>query len=123
MRMWMCDPGLLCHQHLLGEHNELHMIVGSADKQMWPSLAGLAKAGFIEPLRVLDRHEELVKEMELRGFNHVSSLHQPMYNSNIVPVYTKVDKNESIRELYRRCAGCRSRIRELIKEAEQGSKK
>lgn len=25
MRMWMVDPTIMCRQHLLGEHYELHV--------------------------------------------------------------------------------------------------
>ena len=29
MRMWMVDPQIMCRQHLLGEHTEMHMFVGT----------------------------------------------------------------------------------------------
>ena len=32
MRMWMIDPKLLCRKHLLGEHLEIHMFVGTINK-------------------------------------------------------------------------------------------
>lgn len=32
MRMWMVPPELMCRQHLLGEHVELHMFVGAINK-------------------------------------------------------------------------------------------
>ena len=32
MRMWMIDPTMLCTKHLLGEHVELHMFVGTINK-------------------------------------------------------------------------------------------
>jgi Pyrimidine dimer DNA glycosylase len=33
MRMWLVDPRLMCSQHLLGEHVELHMLVGSLNRK------------------------------------------------------------------------------------------
>ncbi len=29
MRQWLCDPKILCNKHLLGEHVEHHMFVGT----------------------------------------------------------------------------------------------
>ena len=29
MRMWMLPPECMCRKHLLGEHVELHMLLGS----------------------------------------------------------------------------------------------
>ena len=29
MRMWMVDPKKMCRKHLLGEHVEIHMMVGT----------------------------------------------------------------------------------------------
>jgi len=32
MRMWMVDPRLLCNQHLIGEHGEIHKFLPSFRK-------------------------------------------------------------------------------------------
>ena len=32
MRMWMVPPSKMCRQHLLGEHVEIHMLVGTMRK-------------------------------------------------------------------------------------------
>jgi hypothetical protein len=37
--MWMVDPRQMCRQHLLGEHNELHMFAGTMRK-------GIGLAGY-----------------------------------------------------------------------------
>ena len=75
MRIWDLPPAKLCRPHLLGEHRELHAI--------W-SILTLNKKGYSlhpETLRwqgklkaLYFRHEELVKEMNQRGFNHQSPL-------------------------------------------------
>ena len=72
MRMWMIDPKKMCDQHLLGEHVELHMLVGSIKKGI--SLNGYVRNGLIEPKSIIKRHEQLAKEMKRRGMNHRSPL-------------------------------------------------
>jgi hypothetical protein len=32
MRMWMVWPELMCRKHLLGEHVEIHMLLGALNK-------------------------------------------------------------------------------------------
>lgn len=75
MRIWDIDAGFLNSQSLLGEHRELHGI---------HSIIKNGKSGYSrhpETLRwipylpaLLTRHELLVEEMKLRGFNHQSPL-------------------------------------------------
>ena len=75
MRIWDLDPGFLSDKSLLGEHRELHGLFSihinkkkgyarHPETLRWTSaLTGLIK-----------RHEILVSEMTLRGFNHQSPL-------------------------------------------------
>lgn len=75
MRIWDLPPALLCRQHLLGEHRELHglWIVltqgragyrGHPETRRWEGrLAAL-----------YNRHEDLVVEMLARGYQHKSPL-------------------------------------------------
>ena len=75
MRIWDIPPGKLCRKHLLAEHSELHAL--------W-SILTKNKKGFSrhpETLRwkgklkaLYLRHQELVKEMEKRGYGHRSPL-------------------------------------------------
>jgi Pyrimidine dimer DNA glycosylase/Protein of unknown function (DUF1722) len=75
MRIWDIAPGFLNSQSLLGEHRELHGI---------HSIINHDKSGYShhpETLRwvshfstLVIRHELLVEEMKLRGFNHHSPL-------------------------------------------------
>ncbi len=70
MRIWDLPPNILCRQHLLGEHRELHAI--------WTVLAG-EKTGYASHPETLrwkgnNRHEALVTEMCNRGYNHRSPL-------------------------------------------------
>jgi len=76
MRIWDIDPGFLNAKSLLGEHRELHGI---------HSIISNGKSGYSrhpETLRwfshlpaLVIRHELLVEEMKLRGFDHHSPLH------------------------------------------------
>lgn len=75
MRIWDVDPAILCAQHLLGEHRELH--------GLW-NIYTLGKMGYRrhpETVRwegrlaaLFARHERLVEEMARRGYRHDSPL-------------------------------------------------
>lgn len=77
MRIWDVPPRQLCRQHLLGEHRELHglwnilVVHGGTggysrhpETQRW---VGKTRALF-------ERHQQLVVEMERRGYHHRSPL-------------------------------------------------
>jgi hypothetical protein len=77
VRIWDVDPAILCRQHLLGEHRELH--------GLWNILVH-DKSGYRrhpETRRwegklaaLYERHEALVNEMTARGYSHGSPLNQ-----------------------------------------------
>jgi hypothetical protein len=75
MRIWDIPPSKLCRNHLLGEHRELHALwtVITEKKKgysMHPETIrwkGKLKAMYL-------RHDELIKEMNGRGYNHKSPL-------------------------------------------------
>lgn len=96
----MVNAKKLCRQHLLGEHKELHQLVGSLRKGK--SIRGHLDKGQVEVHSISKRHKELVKEMSARGYKHKSPLKS--YKSFKAG---KVDilKNEA--ELERRCKNCR----------------
>lgn len=75
MRIWDVPPHVLCRQHLLAEHRELHGIWNIITKRKqgyarhpetrrWKGRLGALYA----------RHEALVVEMARRGYNHQSPL-------------------------------------------------
>jgi hypothetical protein len=70
--MWMVNPKIMCNQHLIGEHLELHMFIGSIKKNI--SMQGYLKNNLLEPNSLYARHNELVKEIIYRGMNHKSDL-------------------------------------------------
>ncbi|MDQ3692240.1 MAG: pyrimidine dimer DNA glycosylase/endonuclease V [Chloroflexota bacterium] len=75
MRIWDVPPAVLCRQHLLGEHRELH--------GLWRILT-LDKKGYAkhpETMRwrgkqraLFPRHAALAVERERRGYRHASPL-------------------------------------------------
>lgn len=106
MRMWGINPKLLCRQHLLGEHNEIHkhkhnfVKKHSIAKRIHPIVQ-------IEPENMEKRHDELVREMVARGYNHNSPYMQPDL-SHLKPEerYAEIDINVSIQDLTLRCPEC-----------------
>lgn len=107
MRMWMVDTDLLCRKHLFGEHVETHMILGSLKKQK--SLAGFKERGLIELDKLKIRHDELANEILKRGFSHKSPLDLCGHS---LYIYGKVDVENNLKELKKRCPDCRKRILE-----------
>jgi len=103
MRMWLVDPRLMCSQHLLGEHVELHMLVGSLNRGK--RIDGFLEQGLVELRSIRRRHAELVAEMQRRGFRHQSPL--PDFGRRRAG---NVDPAANLKELARRCAACRMLI-------------
>lgn len=75
MRIWDVEPTLLCDQHLLGEHRELHglwniLTQGKSGYRQHPETRR-----WVGKLAALyARHEALAAEMADRGFRHRSPL-------------------------------------------------
>lgn len=112
MRQWMVDPRLMCRKHLLGEHAEHHMLIGSLKRKK--SISGFIRNNLLEPKSIEKRHNELVKEMNRRGYNHKTELNNinleeliaylPLKEQNYI-----IDSNKSQTELFRRCPKCSKR--------------
>lgn len=111
MRMWGINPKLLCRQHLLGEHNEIHkhrhnfVKKHSIAKRISPIVQ-------IEPENMKLRHDEIVEEMINRGYNHNSSYEQPDV-SYLKPEerFAKINIATSITDLWDRCPECRKKLK------------
>ncbi len=100
MRMWMVDPARMCRQHLLGEHNECHMLAGCLNRGR--RIDGYVSKGLVETSSLLERHTLLALEMCLRGYSHMSPL--PPFPD---PGRGRIDRDASAAELKRRCPQCR----------------
>jgi hypothetical protein len=103
MRMWAVNPKVLCQKHLLGEHVETHMFVGTIRKGI--SIQGYIDKGLVNPARIIERHDLLAKEMTRRGMNHKSPI--PLIK---LPPEKPIAVKHSLRELKRRCPDCQARI-------------
>lgn len=112
MRQWMCNPKILCDRHLLGEHVEHHMFVGTINKKI--RIDGYIANNLIEPHSLEDRHMELVVEMQRRNMNHKSDL--PYINRSYIPEKYQnhlIDRKSALDDLLSRCPDCKRRYDEI----------
>jgi hypothetical protein len=98
----------MCRQHLLGEHVEAHMILGSLKRQK--SIAGFVAKNCIEPARLQARHDELAAEMARRGMNHKSPLLVTTELEYLPAAHreARVDVDSALADLYSRCPRCKN---------------
>ena len=113
MRMWMVPPQCLCRKHLLGEHVELHMLVGTLRRGK--SIAGFLAGGLVAPMDIFQRHEALVQEMLRRGYRHQSPMSKTVFEEaleHVSPESLKghVNWKENLAVLRQRCGDCKHRI-------------
>ena len=101
MRMWCVDVTKMCRKHLLGEHVECHMFVGTINKGI--SIQGYLDDGLVEVDLLWARHDELAKEIERRGYNHKSPLPEYKWGGGDNGC---VDVSANEVELRRRCKDC-----------------
>ena len=111
MRMWMVSPKLLCNKHLIGEHGEIHKHRHTFIKKH--SIKGrLHPFVAIEPKNMLKRHDDLVREMVRRNFNHNSPFIMPnLDHLTKEDLNAKVDLDYNLKDLADRCSNCAKRIR------------
>ena len=105
MRQWLCDPSIMCTKHLLGEHVEHHMFIGTINKGT--SIQGYLDKNLLEIPTLLARHEELVNEMVRRGMNHNSPLPEIcLDNISSNQLSVSIDKESALNDLLSRCDKC-----------------
>ena len=107
--MWMVNPRIMCRQHLLGEHVEIHMFIGAISRGQ--SLKGYLQKGLLEVHNLYDRHEELVEEIKRRGYNHHSEVEEKW---RIMENLGFIDRKKNLEELLKRCSRCKHRYSEEI---------
>lgn len=100
--MWMVDPRILCRKHLLGEHVELHMLVGSILKNK--SIRGFIDKKLVDPTSIMYRHAHLVMEMLSRGYKHSSPI--LISFNDLFGVKNMIDLEVSMTDLFNRCDDC-----------------
>lgn len=116
MRMWCVDPKIQCAQHLLGEHNELHKLVGAINHKK--NIKGYIQKGLVDIWRVWSRHSELVKEMKNRNYDHNSSiqnitLFDIAYIDGESIYLCNLSETNNLQDLLERCPKCRERYERL----------
>ena len=115
-RMWMCNPKILCKNHLLGEHKEIHQLIGSL--KTGRSITGHLVKGQVEPMSIWQRHQELVVEMKRRNYNHKTPI---IPEEILIPIEWKkykVDRQKSLVDLLKRCPKCVERYTTLYGKEE-----
>lgn len=114
MRMWLCDPEILCQKHLCGEHLEMHMFLGTLVQGK--KIDGYLKNNLFEPLALYTRHDELAAEMIKRGYKHKSEMDSPGLPITVLPeekkIY-KINREMALRDLLSRCPECQKRFSSL----------
>jgi hypothetical protein len=107
----MVEPTKMCRKHLMGEHVEIHMLIGSMRKGK--SIKGFIDNGLLEISSIYKRHSDLVSEMIKRGYNHKSDLDE-LEVKKLISKYKqyedmKVNRKKSYDELIGRCNECKER--------------
>ena len=108
MRIWDLPPEILCRNHLLGEHRELHAT--------WSILTNNKKGYSKHPevirwrgkLKALyNRHEKLIAEMNNRGYNHYSPLDKKLATGKEIQDVFIDTIEEQKRIIKKKKCGCR----------------
>lgn len=122
MRMWMCDPKILCRKHLLAEHAECHMFLGTLLKHK--KIDGYINNDLLQPKSLYHRHSLLATEISNRGYSHRT----PVKKSEIweaikyLPfnyIRHKINRQKSLEILISRCSSCKLKYNKLISRKEQ----
>lgn len=108
MRMWMVNPRIMCDDHLLGEHNECHMLIGTLNKGK--SVDDYLNNNLFEPLSLVSRHNALVNEFHRRNWGgHKTPLTEFDYSLEKLTndeKFTTIDRKSSLKDLLTRCNTC-----------------
>ena len=94
----MVNPQQMCRQHLLGEHVECHMFVGTVRRGK--NVQGYLDKGLLEVHNIQNRHDELAGEMLKRGYKHKSPI------SFASKKLGTINSRKNINLLHDRCEKC-----------------
>lgn len=111
MRMWMVPVECMCQKHLLGEHVETHMFLGTLRKKV--SVQGYLTGGLLEVDQLFSRHEALANELERRGYKHNSPMSAKdvedalaTYPTDFLHPKGLIDVEANLVDLCTRCTSC-----------------
>lgn len=114
MRMWMCDPKIMCRNHLIGEYREIFTFAGTL--RLKKKIDGYIRNNCLEPLSLVLRFNELKDEMIRRGYKCKAILNFKENFVNYLPKSQKeyqIDVEQSLKNLLERCPECNKRFKEL----------
>lgn len=113
MRIWDISPSLLCRQHLLGEHRELHAVWSVITKKKRGYSKHPETMRWVGKLRALYlRHQKLVGEMKKREYVHKSDLLISLATGNKKQTILINTVNEQIEILKKKNCPCFSSLEE-----------
>ena len=101
--MYNLYPTLLCDRHLLKEHMDIHMFKRALDLKV--DICQEIKEGKIETHNLIKRHNELMVEIEARGYIHNTPIGKGEYKEQ-----GKVDKTKVVAYLAIFCEDCKKRL-------------
>jgi len=110
-RLWCVDPSVMCKQHLVGEHSEMHQAAGTLLNHPHGEavLEGQAKEGYVDVSLLEVRHDALAEEMESRGYDHDSPFD---YDLSEWEDMGHVNPHKNVEELANKCDDCKQRMLE-----------
>jgi hypothetical protein len=107
MRMWMLNPKILCKNHILGQHLELHMFLGVIREGK--KLDGYIMNNLLEPLSIESYHNMIVEEMITRGMNHKTPIENASKIITTLPdayYHKRINRMSAYKTLMDRCPKC-----------------
>jgi len=108
----MLDPVIMCRNHLLGEHEELHAFEEAILSSK--SIKGYIEKNELEPCSLFERHRALVYEMHRRNWKGHTSLlklskFELLRRLGKKYYYHRLNKGEALKLLLNRCVECKKR--------------
>lgn len=101
-RMWMVDPSLMCQTHRLGEHKEIHDLVGFIRGGHIEKVIFHASRGQVFPAAIERRHRQLEQYD-----GHDSPIDVPAVADELqMASVTDSLVSHNMQELGRRCDDC-----------------
>lgn len=124
MRFWRADLKLLCKNHLLGFHREIHMVHGAVRMTALngpnalgcrATLQGLISSGHIWLENVPQLHDDVVAEMARREYNHFTPFPSPEEFDAMVKGLSFQEgipntPEDDLADLWCRCKKCAEKI-------------
>lgn len=109
----MVDPGLMCQQHLLGEHGEIHKHRHNFIKGH--RIDGRIAGNAVEPAAMKSRHDDLEKEIRRRAARAGRKPPSSPYAQPDLSAYPpeqrnyRINREVALKMLLNRCPDCKAK--------------